>query len=145
MGLDRKQTAVRDPMSGRKAALFLLLLLASACGIEGREEYNAGVAAWEAKNDAEAIIQFQAAVARNPDLGEAHQGLAECYVKAGRYKEARDEYLKAKKLYDQGVFQDTAISNEKKKARVDEQLDWVEDRIASDEKSKSTPSAPKEP
>lgn len=119
--------------------LTLLAALAlCACSIPGREEYNAGVAAYNAGDYDKAILQFQAAIQKNPQMGEAHQGLAECYFTKEQLKEARDSYREAKKLYDQGIFQDTDIENEKKKARVDMQLDWLEKAIALDEEISSS-------
>jgi tetratricopeptide (TPR) repeat protein len=120
-----------------------ILLLAMSCAIEGRPEFNAGVLAWERDDYDRAIIEFQVAIRKNDELGEAHQGLAECYVRKQMLAEAQKSYIRAKQLYDAGKFQDTPTEDEKKRLRVNEQLDWIEKALALDAKTPtSTTTAP---
>lgn len=120
-----------------------VLLFVMSCSIEGRTEFNAGVAAWEREDYDRAITEFQTAIQKNDELGEAHEGLAECYVRKQMLAEAQKSYTRAKQLYDAGKFQDTPTEDDKKKLRVNEQLDWIEKALALDTKtpasSTSTP------
>lgn len=120
-----------------------VLLFVMSCSIEGRTEFNAGVAAWEREDYDRAITEFQTAIQKNDELGEAHEGLAECYVRKQMLAEAQKSYARAKQLYDAGKFQDTPTEDDKKKLRVNEQLDWIEKALALDTKtpasSTSTP------
>jgi tetratricopeptide (TPR) repeat protein len=120
-----------------------VLLLVMSCAIEGRTEFNAGVVAWEREEYDRAISEFQSAISKNDELGEAHEGLAECYVRKQMLAEAQKSYARAKQLYDAGKFQDTPTEDDKKKLRVNEQLDWIEKALAMDAKtpasSTSTP------
>ena len=115
----------------------------ASCVIEGRTEFNAGVVAWERDDYERAITEFQAAIRKNDELGEAHEGLAECYVRKQMLEEAQKSYARAKRLYDGGKFQDTLTDNDKKKLRVNEQLDWIEKALALDIKTPTSNAAPK--
>jgi tetratricopeptide (TPR) repeat protein len=123
-----------------KRYLLIACFWLVACAIPGRTEFNAGVASWEKGDYDIALAQFNAAIQQNPDLAEAHEGLAECYVRKQMLAEAQKSYEKAKKLYDEGKFQDTQTEDNKKKQRVEDQLKWLGEAL-SIEKPASGPSS----
>ncbi|HET6277476.1 MAG TPA: tetratricopeptide repeat protein, partial [Candidatus Polarisedimenticolia bacterium] len=85
------------PACVRAAALFLTLLaLIIACGTEdallaapsARQETAAGWSAFERQEWSEAEAAFRRAIAADPALAEAYQGLGEALLRQGREREA---------------------------------------------------------
>ena len=65
---------------------------AGAAGGGADAMYNAGVIAWNANDFAKAAENFAAAVAANPNHGEAHFMLGQAYLNQGKLPEAAKEF-----------------------------------------------------
>jgi tetratricopeptide (TPR) repeat protein len=125
----------------KKLILFFCFFLMS-CDIPGRTEFNLGVTSWEKGEYDTAISHFQAAIKKNDELAEAHEGLAECYVRKQMLAEAQKEYEKAKALYDAGKFQDTKTEDNKKQQRVNDQLNWLGEALSIEKPASAPASTP---
>jgi tetratricopeptide (TPR) repeat protein len=75
---------------------------AGAAGGGADAMYNAGVIAWNANDFAKAAENFAAAVAANPNHGEAHFMLGQAYLNQGKLPEAGKEFETYLKLAPNG-------------------------------------------
>jgi Flp pilus assembly protein TadD len=73
--------------------------------------YNAGVIAWNANDFAKAAENFAAAVAANPNHGEAHFMLGQAYLNQGKLPEAGKEFETYLKIAPNGPNAAKAKSN----------------------------------
>ena len=84
---------------------------AGAAGGGADAMYNAGVIAWNANDFAKAAENFAAAVAANPNHGEAHFMLGQAYLNQGKLPEAGKEFETYLKIAPNGPNAAKAKSN----------------------------------
>lgn len=70
----------------------------SAQAYTATDYYNAGLQVYNAKNYAQAIQYFSAAIQMDPNNTAALQGRANCYYAQGQYQQALDDYQKVQAI-----------------------------------------------
>jgi tetratricopeptide (TPR) repeat protein len=90
---------MRHPITFRLMALSLFLLSASALlAATATDYYNAGLQLYNAKNYAQAIQYFSAAISLDPNNTASLQGRANCYYATGNYQGALADYQKVQTI-----------------------------------------------
>lgn len=76
----------------------VLTLLAIGCSKPPEEHLALGNTYFDAKQFAEAIVEYRSAIQKDPTLGEAHLRLGDAYIQVKDSEQAAVEYVKAARL-----------------------------------------------
>src|SRR5947209_20624416 len=88
-------------MKSRNSIALAVCVLAIAAGCRrpnAAQHVERGKAAYDAKRYPEAILEFRAALQADARRAEAHERLADTYVKTGELGKALSEYVRAADL-----------------------------------------------
>lgn len=89
-------------------------------GQEALRHYKAGVGLMMSEQWNEAVEEFEAAIAIDTLMAQAHYNIGQCRMAQRRYVEAVDAYLGAKKAFEGQGLLSQKERNERERARQDE-------------------------